>query len=200
VTPRQIHSDIIHCVSEPPREPLAGDGLVTSTAGILLGISGCRLPAGNPRRHKAPRRGRVPCRLERHSETGDFSRIFQQMCNRPNTTRPPSWRCTTPTQTLPEPESNQWQCNLQHHSRDSVRLSCAALRWRCESAPSRAVFRPRKNLRLSPKTSVCGQRNPSYSDHAVSTVCRGKRRRVFGQHQRAARFTTASMHYERAPC
>jgi hypothetical protein len=38
-----------------------------------------------------------------------------------------------------------------------------------------------KNLRSSPKTSVFGQRKPQCSDHAVSTVCRRKRRRVFGQ-------------------
>ncbi len=35
---RQIHSDLIHCVSEVPERPLAGDGLVTSTPRILLGI------------------------------------------------------------------------------------------------------------------------------------------------------------------
>ena len=35
---RQIHSDIIHCVSAPPESPLAGDGLVTATPGVLLGI------------------------------------------------------------------------------------------------------------------------------------------------------------------
>jgi YfiH family protein len=38
VSLRQIHSDLIHCISEPPREQLAGDGLVTRTPGILLGI------------------------------------------------------------------------------------------------------------------------------------------------------------------
>lgn len=38
VTLRQIHSDLIHCVSKPPREQLAGDGLVTNTPGILLAI------------------------------------------------------------------------------------------------------------------------------------------------------------------
>jgi YfiH family protein len=38
ITLRQIHSDLIHCVSEPPRELLAGDGLITNTPGILLGI------------------------------------------------------------------------------------------------------------------------------------------------------------------
>src|SRR5580704_18017581 len=38
ITLRQIHSDLIHCVSEPPREQLFGDGLITNTPGILLGI------------------------------------------------------------------------------------------------------------------------------------------------------------------
>jgi hypothetical protein len=38
VSLRQIHSDIIHCVSELPREPLAGDGLITGTTGILLSV------------------------------------------------------------------------------------------------------------------------------------------------------------------
>jgi len=38
VTLRQIHSDLIHCVSEAPEQPLAGDGLVTCTPRILLGI------------------------------------------------------------------------------------------------------------------------------------------------------------------
>lgn len=38
VSLRQIHSDIIHCISEPPLEPLAGDGLMTRTPEILLGI------------------------------------------------------------------------------------------------------------------------------------------------------------------
>jgi polyphenol oxidase len=38
VTPRQIHSDLIHCVSETPQEPGAGDGLITQTPGILLAI------------------------------------------------------------------------------------------------------------------------------------------------------------------
>jgi YfiH family protein len=38
VTLRQIHSDLIHCISKPPEEKLAGDGLVTDTPGILLGI------------------------------------------------------------------------------------------------------------------------------------------------------------------
>jgi YfiH family protein len=35
---RQIHSDIIHFVDAVPKSPLAGDGLITSTPGLLLGI------------------------------------------------------------------------------------------------------------------------------------------------------------------
>lgn len=38
VSLRQIHSDLIHCISEPPTEQLAGDGLITRTPGILLAI------------------------------------------------------------------------------------------------------------------------------------------------------------------
>jgi polyphenol oxidase len=38
VTLRQIHSDLIHCVSELPKKQLAGDGLITQTPGIVLGI------------------------------------------------------------------------------------------------------------------------------------------------------------------
>ncbi len=38
VTLRQIHSDLIHCVSEAPKSPLAGDGLITETPGLILGI------------------------------------------------------------------------------------------------------------------------------------------------------------------
>lgn len=38
VTLRQIHSDLIHCVSEPPQKQLFGDGLITNTPGILLAI------------------------------------------------------------------------------------------------------------------------------------------------------------------
>lgn len=38
VTLRQVHSDIIHCVAGPTDEPLVGDGLITQTPGILLGI------------------------------------------------------------------------------------------------------------------------------------------------------------------
>ena len=35
---RQIHSDIIHCVAAPTQELLAGDGLITQTPEIILGI------------------------------------------------------------------------------------------------------------------------------------------------------------------
>jgi hypothetical protein len=38
VSLRQIHSDIIHCVDSVPAEPLAGDGLITATPGLLLAI------------------------------------------------------------------------------------------------------------------------------------------------------------------
>ena len=38
VTLRQIHSDLIHCVAKPPDEPLVGDGLITTTPGIILAI------------------------------------------------------------------------------------------------------------------------------------------------------------------
>jgi YfiH family protein len=38
VTLRQIHSDLIHCVTGPPEHQLAGDGLVTATPKILLAI------------------------------------------------------------------------------------------------------------------------------------------------------------------
>ena len=38
VTLRQIHSDIIHCVSAFPEQPLAGDGLITATPGLLLAV------------------------------------------------------------------------------------------------------------------------------------------------------------------
>ncbi|MGA8154268.1 MAG: peptidoglycan editing factor PgeF [Terriglobales bacterium] len=38
VSLRQIHSDLIHCVVEPPVDQLAGDGLITRSPGILLGI------------------------------------------------------------------------------------------------------------------------------------------------------------------
>jgi hypothetical protein len=38
VTLRQIHSDLIHCIVELPREPLVGDGLITDIPNILLGV------------------------------------------------------------------------------------------------------------------------------------------------------------------
>jgi YfiH family protein len=38
VTLRQIHSDLIHCVSELPKVLLVGDGLITCMPGILLAI------------------------------------------------------------------------------------------------------------------------------------------------------------------
>jgi len=38
VTLRQIHSDIIHPITRVPAEPLAGDGLITSEPGLLLGV------------------------------------------------------------------------------------------------------------------------------------------------------------------
>jgi YfiH family protein len=38
VTLRQIHSDLIHCVSEAPEVGLTGDGLITQTPGLLLAI------------------------------------------------------------------------------------------------------------------------------------------------------------------
>lgn len=38
VTLRQIHSDLIHCVTKPPDKQLVGDGLITDAPGIILGI------------------------------------------------------------------------------------------------------------------------------------------------------------------
>lgn len=38
VTLRQVHSDLIHCISEIPAQPLAGDGLITCMPGILLAV------------------------------------------------------------------------------------------------------------------------------------------------------------------
>jgi YfiH family protein len=35
---KQMHSAVIHRVSEPPRAPLAGDGIITDTPGLLLAI------------------------------------------------------------------------------------------------------------------------------------------------------------------
>jgi polyphenol oxidase len=38
VSQRQIHSDLIHCVSDLPSPGLTGDGLITQTPGLLLAI------------------------------------------------------------------------------------------------------------------------------------------------------------------
>ena len=38
VSLRQVHSDLIHCVSQAPEHPLAGDGLITNTPGLLLAV------------------------------------------------------------------------------------------------------------------------------------------------------------------
>jgi hypothetical protein len=38
ITLRQIHSDLIHCVTGVPEHQLAGDGLITRTPGLLLAI------------------------------------------------------------------------------------------------------------------------------------------------------------------
>jgi YfiH family protein len=38
ITLRQIHSDVIHCIKSVHVEPLAGDGLITGTPGLLLAI------------------------------------------------------------------------------------------------------------------------------------------------------------------
>jgi len=38
ITLRQVHSDIIHHVDSEPDAPLTGDGLITATPGLLLGI------------------------------------------------------------------------------------------------------------------------------------------------------------------
>lgn len=38
VTLRQLHSDLIHCVSEIPTQPLAGDGLITAMREIVLAV------------------------------------------------------------------------------------------------------------------------------------------------------------------
>lgn len=39
ITLRQIHSDVIHSVSEAPETPLPGDGLITCTPGLLLAVT-----------------------------------------------------------------------------------------------------------------------------------------------------------------
>jgi len=38
VSLRQVHSDLIHCVSQAFEHPLAGDGLITNTPGLLLAV------------------------------------------------------------------------------------------------------------------------------------------------------------------
>ncbi len=38
ITLRQIHSDLIHCVSDLPEQTLVGDGLITRTPNLLLAI------------------------------------------------------------------------------------------------------------------------------------------------------------------
>jgi YfiH family protein len=38
ITLRQVHSDVIHCVDAVPESLLVGDGLITSTPGLLLAI------------------------------------------------------------------------------------------------------------------------------------------------------------------
>ncbi|HKS74224.1 MAG TPA: peptidoglycan editing factor PgeF [Terriglobales bacterium] len=38
VTLRQIHSDLIHCITGNPSEHLSGDGLITRTPGLLLAV------------------------------------------------------------------------------------------------------------------------------------------------------------------
>ncbi len=38
VSLRQVHSDLVHCVSEEGEHPLAGDGLITNTPGLLLAV------------------------------------------------------------------------------------------------------------------------------------------------------------------
>jgi len=38
VTLRQVHSDIIHCVTGPTESPLTGDGLITATRGLVLAV------------------------------------------------------------------------------------------------------------------------------------------------------------------
>jgi YfiH family protein len=38
ITLRQIHSDLIHCVTGLPTQPLVGDGLITCMPGVLLAI------------------------------------------------------------------------------------------------------------------------------------------------------------------
>lgn len=37
-TLRQIHSDLIHRIDQPPAHPIPGDGLITDTPGLLIGV------------------------------------------------------------------------------------------------------------------------------------------------------------------
>jgi YfiH family protein len=38
ITLRQIHSDLIHAVTAVPKSPLVGDGVITNTPGLVLGV------------------------------------------------------------------------------------------------------------------------------------------------------------------
>jgi polyphenol oxidase len=38
ITLRQTHSDIVHALDAPPQQPLCGDGLITRSPGLLLGV------------------------------------------------------------------------------------------------------------------------------------------------------------------
>jgi polyphenol oxidase len=38
ITLRQVHSDLIHRIDSIPEKPLSGDGMITTTPGLLLGI------------------------------------------------------------------------------------------------------------------------------------------------------------------
>jgi len=38
LTLRQVHSDIIHCLDSAPKQPLAGDGIITRHPGLLLSV------------------------------------------------------------------------------------------------------------------------------------------------------------------
>jgi purine-nucleoside/S-methyl-5'-thioadenosine phosphorylase / adenosine deaminase len=38
ITMRQVHSDVIYCVADPPTHQLVGDGLVTNQPGVLLAV------------------------------------------------------------------------------------------------------------------------------------------------------------------
>src|SRR5438477_10223123 len=69
VTLRQIHSDIIHCMTAPSQQTLAGDGLITRTPGIVLAIltADCLLLILADT--KRPTIGVFHARMARHSET-----------------------------------------------------------------------------------------------------------------------------------